>query len=87
MLRNALIYGAYALVVLVMQLIIFLGISDELTGVYWAPVCGFVFPVLAWAAGFLTIGQAPRSPRLGAVICFAPNLVLCCGLGLLAWLR
>ena len=85
--RNALIYGAYALVVLVMQLIIFLGVADELSGVFWAPLCGLAFPVIAWVAGYLTIGKAPRSPRVGALICFAPNVVLCCGLGLLAWVR
>ncbi|GAA1753928.1 hypothetical protein [Luedemannella helvata] len=85
--RNALIYGAYAGIVLVMQLIIFLGVADEISGVFWAPLCGLVFPVIAWVAGYLTIGRAPRSPRLGALICFAPNVVLCCALGLLAWVR
>src|SRR5262249_29639367 len=80
--RNALVYGAYALVVLVMQLIIFLGVSDEETGVLWAPLCALVFPVMAWGAGYLTVGRGPRSARLGAIICFAPNLVFCCGLGL-----
>lgn len=85
--RNALIYGAYAAVVLVMQLIIFMGVADEVDGVWWAPLCGLVFPLIAWVAGYLTVGRAPRSPRLGALICFAPNLIFCCGVGFIAWLR
>jgi hypothetical protein len=85
--RNALIYGAYALVVLAMQLIIFFGVADEGSAVPWAPVCALVFPLIAWAAGLLTIGRGPRSPKLGALICFLPNLLFCCGVGGTAILR
>jgi hypothetical protein len=80
--RNALIYGAYSLVVLAMQLIVFFGVADETSSsVWWAPVCALVFPLIAWAAGLLTIRQGPRSAKLGALICFLPNLLFCCGVG------
>jgi hypothetical protein len=50
-------------------------------------------PAFAWAAGWFTVGLAfrpppgtrgvKRTPRLGALICLAPNVVLCGGVGVL----
>ena len=93
--RNLPIYAAFAFVVLVIQLGL-LATVDETALPVFAPLCLLGLPALAWAAGWLTIGlsfgsesrpeddaeAAPvhRSPRLGAVICLAPNLLLCCWL-------
>jgi hypothetical protein len=92
--RNALIYAAFAFGVVGIQLGL-LALLDETALPVFAPLCLLGLPALAWAAGWLTIGlfsvrpQAEddpaampvhRSPRLGAVICLAPNLLLCCWL-------
>jgi hypothetical protein len=93
--RNALIYAAFAIVVLGLQLGL-LATVDETALPVFAPLCLLGLPALAWAAGLFTIGLAfrseseleddadaapvRRSPRLGAVICLAPNLLLCCWL-------
>jgi hypothetical protein len=89
--RNALIYGGFATFVFVIQLALFLIASEESTLPMLAPVCLLVLPALAWAAGWLTIGAVfrtggtptKRTPRLGALICLAPNALLCAGLGVL----
>jgi hypothetical protein len=95
--RNALIYAAFALGALGVQLGL-LVLLDETALPLFAPLCLLGLPALAWAAGWLTIGLAfrpvgeggpaseghgtpvHRSPRLGAVICLIPNLLLCCWL-------
>ena len=50
------------------------------------PLCLLVLPAFAWLAGFLTIGVAfrpapgqtkvDRTPRLGAIVCAVPDLLL-----------
>ena len=85
-LRHAAIYGAYAFVVMLVQLVLFL-VLDETSGLpLFAPLCLFVFPALAWGAGYLSIAalnptgrdEVPnRSPMLGVVICLIPDLLLC----------
>ncbi len=85
-LRHAAVYGAYAFVVLVVQVVLFL-VLDETSGLpLFAPLCLFVFPALAWGAGYLSIAalnptgpdeQPDRSPKLGIVVCLIPNLLLC----------
>jgi len=51
-----------------------------------------VLPAFAWLAGFVTISAVvgrrggpavKRSPRLGAIICFLPDLGLCAWVGLI----
>lgn len=84
--RNTLIYGIYALFVVITEFWIFL-LVDERRLPLLAPVCLLVLPTLAWLAGFATIGIAFRSPpggpkvnytpRLGAVICLVPLLLPC----------
>lgn len=91
--RNALVYGGYALVVLVVQLVLLATLDEERTLPVLAPICLGVLPAFAWAAAWFTIGvafggppgtpAARRSPRLGAAICLLPNLVLCAGVGVL----
>ena len=89
-LRNGLVYGAYAVGVLVTQLVLLAALDEQRTLPLLSPFCLFGLPALAWLAGWLTIGLAfrpgpgdapiKRSPRLGALICFAPDLLLCAGL-------
>ncbi len=93
--RNALIYAAFAVGVLGLQLGL-LATVDETALPVFAPLCLLGLPALAWAAGWLTVGfsfgsesqldddadaaRVRRSSRLGAMICLAPNLLLCCWL-------
>lgn len=91
--RNALVYGGYAFTVLLVQLALFAVVDDEQTLPLLAPLCLFVLPAFAWAAGWFTVGLAfrsppggpklKRSPRIGAVVCLLPNVFLCAGLGIL----
>lgn len=90
-LRHAAIYGAYAFVVMIAQIVLFL-VLDETSGLpLFAPLCLFVFPALAWGAGYLSIAalnptgpdeEPHRSPKLGAVVCLIPNLLLCAIFGI-----
>jgi hypothetical protein len=88
-LRNAAVYGGFAFTVLVVQLGLFVVLDEGTQLPLFAPICLLVLPAFAWLAGFLTIGalfrQKPviRTPRLGAVICALPDLLLCAGVVLL----
>jgi hypothetical protein len=91
-LRNGLIYGGYAVCVAIAQIALLLTSDDEQTLPITAPLCLIVLPAFAWLAGFVTIsaifgrhGGPPvkRSPRLGAIICFLPDLGLCAWVGLI----
>jgi hypothetical protein len=92
-LRHALIYGAYAFGVMVVQMIMFVTL-DEQTALPTLGLCSVLaLPPCAWAAGWLTIGalyptqpgqpSTSRSPRLGAAICLAPNALYCAGIAVL----
>ena len=84
-LRNATIYGCYAATVLAVQIGLFI-LLDESTLPLTGPLCLLVLPAFAWLAGFLTIGVAfqpapgqtrvDRTPRLGAIVCAVPDLLL-----------
>jgi len=90
--RNAAVYGGFAVTVSAVQIALFV-LLDESTLPLSAPFCLLVLPAFAWLAGFLTIGvlfrPAPgarsvrRSPRLGAIVCLVPNLLLCAVVGVL----
>jgi hypothetical protein len=92
--RNAGVYAAYATLVLAAQVGLF-ALLDENTLPLVAPVCLLILPAFAWLAGWITVGVAfrgpdgpvERTPKLGALICLLPNLLLCLGLGLLAIVR
>lgn len=80
--RNSLVYGACALVVLVLEAVLFYSVSNAALA---SPLCLLVFPAFAWLAGYLLVGvlfePAPgtkldRTPKLGAVVCFAPTVVI-----------
>ncbi len=91
--RNALVYGGYALAVLIIQLVLLVVADEQAQLPLLAPTCLVVLPAFAWAAGWVTVGlvfrPAPgtssvsRTPRLGAVIALLPDLLLCAGIGVL----
>ncbi len=91
--RIAVIYAGYAVAVLFTQLVLFVVLDEDRALPLMAPVCLVVLPAIAWAAGWWTVGvafrgprgpaQVDRGPRLGALICLAPNLLLCAGLAAL----
>jgi len=90
--RNAAVYGGFATIVSAVQIALFV-LLDDSTLALSAPFCLLVLPAFAWLAGFLTIGvvfrPAPparsvrRSPRLGAIVCLVPNVLLCGVVGVL----
>ena len=88
--RNAVIYGFYALVGLLVQVGILVAASaneDSLAGRGWVAFLCIVIPLIAFAAGWLTIGVAGRprlgddkpvrNPRLGLIVCLSTWLVVC----------
>jgi hypothetical protein len=91
--RNGLVYAAFAFLVMVMQIGLFI-VIDEQALPFYAPLCLLVLPLFAWAAGWFTIGLAfptppgtpgpPRSWRLGLVVSMLPNILLCAWVGVLA---
>jgi hypothetical protein len=95
--RNLVIYGAFALLVLILQGVLFVIASEESLPLL-APICGLVLPLLAFALGWLTVGliyppatrggSVDRTPLVGAVVCLvAPVLLTCAGFGAFALLR
>lgn len=95
--RNLAVYGAFALLVLVLQAVLFIVASDESLPLL-APVCGLVLPLLAFALGWITVGLVypaatsgsvvERTPLVGAVVCLvAPVVLTCAGFGVLVVLR
>jgi hypothetical protein len=92
--RNLLIYGPYAAVVLIVQIVLYLVAPAGSVPTY-ALLCGLSLPVLAFALGWLTIGfvygegpaKVDRTPLIGAVACLTPVLLTCMGVGVLALFR
>jgi hypothetical protein len=92
-LRNLLVYGGFALVVLNIQVALFLSVSGT-AGSVAALLCGAVLPIVGYAASRLTIGllyrgrgRVDHTPVLGAAISALPLVLLCAGLGGSALLR
>jgi hypothetical protein len=87
--RNLLVYGPYAIAVLLVQMTLY-AVVDTDSRYAWAVVWGLLMPVLAFGLGWLTIGfvfggepgKTQRTPLLGAIVCVAPVLVTCMGVGL-----
>jgi hypothetical protein len=82
-LRNLLVYGPFALVVLAVQLALLLA-GGGAVALAW----GLLMPVVSFGLGWLVVGLAfpagptgrvDRTPRLGGVVCAAPTLVTCLG--------
>jgi hypothetical protein len=83
--RNAVVYGGFALLVLVVQVILFVAAPSGAASVL-AVGCGAVLPVIGFGLAWLGVGivfsgeRVDRTPLLGAVISAAPILVFCTGL-------
>ena len=90
--RNLLVYGPFALVVLIVQIVLYLVAPSGSMPTY-ALVCGLTMPVLAFGLGWLTIGfvygpgKVDRTPLVGAIACLTPVLLTCMGVGVLGLFR
>jgi hypothetical protein len=94
-LRNLLVYGPLALVMLIVQVAIYASVSETALPVY-VPLCGLVMPAAAFGLGWLTVGwtfpagptgRVDRTPLVGAAVCLAPVVATCVGVGALAVIR
>jgi hypothetical protein len=89
-LRNALVYGGVALLVLFVQLGLYFGFTNPQTEPV-ALVCGATLPAVGYGVGWLIVvllyGKVDRTPVLGAAISAAPIVLLCLGVGASAALR
>jgi hypothetical protein len=83
-LRNLLVYGPYALVVLVVQMALYLAVDSFSPP---ALLCGLGMPVAAFGLGWLTVGlvfpaqpdgRVDRTPVFGAGVCLAAPMLLSC---------
>lgn len=92
--RNLLVYGPLALLVLLLQIGLLAAASD--TPPAWPAVaCALTLPFLAYGIGWVTVGLLPwggagpvdRTPLVGAVVCLGQVLVGCVGFGALILLR
>jgi hypothetical protein len=92
--RNLLVYGPFAAAVLLVQIVLYL-VAPAGTVPTYALLCGLAMPVLAFGLGWVTIGfvyggdggRVDRTPLTGAIVCLAPVLLTCMGVGLLAFFR
>jgi hypothetical protein len=89
-LRNVLVYGGVALLVLLVQLGLVLGFSGPQTEVV-ALLCSATLPALGYGVSWLIVGllygKVDRTPVLGAAISAAPVVLLCLGVAASAALR
>ena len=87
--RNLLVYGPFAVVVLIVQIVLYLVAPSGSVPTY-ALVCGLTMPVLAFGLGWVTIGfvygpgKVDRTPLIGAIACLTPVLLTCMGVGVTA---
>ncbi|MBB2945695.1 hypothetical protein FB565_005453 [Actinoplanes lutulentus] len=87
--RNLLVYGPFAAVVLLVQVILFLLVGSPPDYALW---CALSMPLLAFGLGWATIGfvyedegvKVDRTPVLGVIVCLVPVLLTCAGQGLQA---
>jgi hypothetical protein len=93
-LRNLIVYGPFAAVVLLVQIALYATADRDLP--LYAVLCGLTMPAAAFGLGWLTIGIAfppspdgriERTPLLGIAVCCAPVLATCMGVGVLSLVR
>jgi hypothetical protein len=91
--RNLLVYGPFAVTVLVVQIVLYL-IAPQGSVPKLALLCGLSLPVFAFGLGWVTIGfvwggdgKVDRTPIAGAIACLVPVLLTCMGVGVLALFR
>jgi hypothetical protein len=89
--RNLLVYGPLALLVLLVEVVLFAAAASA-ERPFLAAACGLVLPVIGYAVGWLAVGlvypagptgRPDRTPIVGAVVCAAPLLLACIGFGFL----
>ena len=95
-LRNLLVYGPFAVVVLVVQIALYLAAAPGSLPAL-ALGCGLTMPLAAFGLGWLTIGlvfppdpgggRVDRTPLVGIIACLSPVVVTCMGVGLLSLMR
>jgi hypothetical protein len=89
-LRNVLVYGGVALLVLLVQFGLYVGFSAPTTE-FIALVCAATLPAVGYGVAWLIVGllygKVDRTPVLGAAISAAPVVLLCLGVGASAALR
>jgi hypothetical protein len=87
--RNVLVYGSFALAVLISQLILYFVVSGPVASVA-ALACGATLPAIGWAASWLSVGllygKVNRTPLVGAAVSAAPVVLLCGGIAATAFL-
>jgi hypothetical protein len=83
--RNALVYGAVAFVVLIVQIVVFYATRSVLASIVGV-ACDAVLPVIGFGLAWVGIGlifhngqRVDRTPALGAVISAVPIFLLCSG--------
>ena len=84
-LRNLLVYGPFALTVLVVQIVLLFVANGSAGGAY-ALGCGVLLPVVAFALGWIGVGIAfptapgervvDRTPLFGALVCLVPAVLV-----------
>lgn len=87
--RNLMVYGPFAFVVLLVQMVLFLLVGSPPD---YALACGLSMPLLAFGLGWATLGfvygdegvKVDRTPVLGVIVCLVPVLLTCAGQGLQA---
>ncbi|MEV6842684.1 hypothetical protein [Actinoplanes sp. NPDC051411] len=91
--RNLLVYGPFAVTVLIVQFALYL-VAPQGSVPKLALLCGLSLPVFAFGLGWVTIGfvwggdgKVDRTPIAGAIACFTPVLLTCMGVGVLALFR
>ncbi len=81
--RNVVVYGSFALAVLISQLILYFVTSGPVASVA-ALACGATLPALGFAASWVGIGllygKVDRTPVIGAALSAAPVVLLCGGI-------
>jgi hypothetical protein len=88
--RNLLVYGGAAFLVLFAQLVLYFAVSGPASSVL-ALLCGATLPAIGYGVSWLTVGllygKVERNPIMGAAISAAPVVLLCAGISASAMLR
>ena len=87
--RNLIVYGPFAVAVLLVQVLLFLVAEPGSTSNLML-LCGLGLPLLAFGLGWATIGfvyddegvKADRTPVAGLIVCLTPVLLTCAWTGL-----
>ncbi len=91
--RNLPVYGGFALLVLLAQVLLFAAPTRPVESVVGV-LAGSVLPIVGYGLSWVSIGllygergRSNRTPLLGAAVSLAPVVLLCVGFGLFTLLR